>query len=75
MNGRENTSFLTNIVKRSLLRLYRLLQVERGSSHAGIAETGRQVACKLRPPAETDARWRCVLLNKTRHHITIVSFV
>ena len=28
-NGLENTSFPINIVKRSLLRLYRLLQVDR----------------------------------------------
>ena len=38
-NGWENTSFLINIVKRSLLRLYKLLQVEHGPYRAGIAET------------------------------------
>ena len=75
MNGRENTSCLINIVKRSLLRLYWLLQAERGPSRAGIAETGKQVACVLMPLAETAARWCCVLIIKTGHHITIVSFV
>ena len=47
LNGRENTSLLINIVNRSLLRLYGFLQIERGPSRAGIAETGRQVACEL----------------------------
>ena len=36
-----------NIVKRSLLSLYRLLQIERGPCSAGIAKTGRQGACEL----------------------------
>ena len=40
LNGRENTSFLINIDKCSLLQLYRLLQVKRGPSCEGIAETG-----------------------------------
>ena len=44
--GRENTSFLINIVKRSLLRLYRLLQVERRPYRA---ETDRQLACEMIP--------------------------
>ena len=46
-NGCKCGCYLINIVKRSLLRSYRLLQVERGPCRAGIAETGRQVACKL----------------------------
>ena len=33
------------------------------------------VACEMMPPAETAARWHSVLLIKTQHHITIVSFV
>ena len=49
LNGRENTSFLINIVKQLLLRLYRLLQIERGLCRAGIAETCRQGACELIP--------------------------
>ena len=66
LNGRENTSFLINIVTRLLLRFYWLLQVKRGPSRAGIAKTGRQVACELMPSAETAARWRCVLLITTQ---------
>ena len=49
LNGREYTSFLINIVKHWLLRLYRLLQIERGPCPAGIAETCRQGACELIP--------------------------
>ena len=75
LNGRENASYLMNIVKCWLLRLYRLPQVERGPSRAGFAQTGRQLACELMPPAETVAIWCCVLLIKTQHHITIVSFL
>ena len=73
-NGLENTSFPINIVKRSLLRLYRPLQIERGPCRAEIAETGRQGACELVPGGNA-ARWRCVLLIRAQHYITIVSFV
>ena len=65
-DGLKCGQYPINIVKRPLLRSYRLLQVERVPCRARISKTGRQVAESWLPPVEMAAIWRCVLLIKNR---------